>query len=82
MPEERTVEIEGNPIDPEQMEWRPVRRRPIVVHAVRMDKPFMVQTLEGKMRGDAGDFLIRGTAGEYYPIKPALFSQNYDADVY
>ena len=79
---ERTVVIDGKTIDPDEMEWRPVRRRPMVVRAVRMDKPFTVQTLEGEMRGDPGDFLIQGVAGEYYPIKPALFSQNYDADVY
>jgi len=79
---ERTVVIDGQPIDPDTMDWRPVRRRPLMVHAVRMDTDFTVQTLEGEMTGRAGDFLIKGVAGEYYPLSSELFVSNYDASVY
>jgi hypothetical protein len=40
-----------------------------------------IQTLEGWMRGDKGDFIIRGAKGEIYPCKPDIFAETYeDAD--
>ena len=38
----------------------------------------IVQTLEGDMRGDPGDWLIRGVKGEYYPCKPDIFEATYE----
>jgi hypothetical protein len=37
-----------------------------------------VGTLEGTMRADVGDFLVRGIAGEIYPVKPEVFEQTYE----
>lgn len=39
---------------------------------------FVVTTREGRMRGDVGDWLIRGVAGEFYPCKPEIFDATYD----
>lgn len=39
---------------------------------------FWVDTKEGRMRGDLGDWLIRGVAGEFYPCKPEIFEATYD----
>lgn len=36
-----------------------------------------IETLEGTMRADAGDWLIRGTMGELYPCKPDVFEKKY-----
>ena len=38
----------------------------------------MISTLEGDMRGDVGDFIIKGLRGEYYPCKPDVFHQKYE----
>lgn len=38
----------------------------------------IVETLEGAMKGNAGDWLIRGTKGELYPCKPDIFAQIYE----
>jgi hypothetical protein len=38
----------------------------------------MIATLEGEMRADVGDFIIRGVRGEFYPCKPDIFLQTYD----
>jgi hypothetical protein len=38
----------------------------------------MVQTLEGDMRADPGDWIIRGVAGELYPCKPDIFDATYE----
>ncbi|WP_339188375.1 hypothetical protein MKX33_00635 [Paenibacillus sp. FSL R5-0490] len=37
-----------------------------------------IKTLEGIMRGDYGDYIILGVAGEVYPCKPDIFEQTYD----
>jgi hypothetical protein len=38
-----------------------------------------IQTLEGEMRADLGDWVIRGLAGEFYPCKPDVFEKSYEA---
>jgi hypothetical protein len=37
-----------------------------------------IQTLEGEMRVSPGDFVIRGTQGEFYPCKPAAFVDTFE----
>lgn len=37
-----------------------------------------VGTLEGTMRADPGDYLIRGIIGELYPCKREIFDKTYD----
>lgn len=37
-----------------------------------------IETLEGVMRGDVGDWIITGVAGEHYPCKPAIFDATYE----
>lgn len=36
-----------------------------------------IPTLEGTMRADLGDWIIRGVAGEFYPCKPEIFEATY-----
>ena len=36
------------------------RKKPLVIQACQMDEAFEVETLEGTMRGNPGDWLIRG----------------------
>jgi hypothetical protein len=35
-------------------------------------------TLEGKMRADIGDWIIKGVIGEFYPCKPDIFEKTYE----
>lgn len=37
-----------------------------------------IDTMEGRMRGDLGDWIIRGVKGELYPCKPDIFAALYD----
>ena len=39
----------------------------------------IIHTLEGDMTASAGDWIIRGVSGEYYPCKPDIFAATYDA---
>lgn len=45
---------------------------PIVAH-------INIDTLEGTMRADPGDFIIKGVNGEFYPCKPDIFEKTYEA---
>ena len=42
------------------------------------DGPY-VTTLEGNMKVTLGDWIIKGMAGEFYPCKPDIFRQTYEA---
>lgn len=37
-----------------------------------------VDTLEGPMIFNPGDYIIRGVRGEYYPCKPHIFNETYE----
>lgn len=37
-----------------------------------------ISTLEGTMRADKGDWIIRGVKGEFYPCKPDIFEATYE----
>ncbi len=38
----------------------------------------LIKTLEGTMRADADDWIIRGVKGEIYPCKPDIFAATYE----
>jgi hypothetical protein len=38
----------------------------------------LVDTLEGAMRASAGDWIIKGIQGEFYPCKPDIFDATYE----
>lgn len=38
-----------------------------------------IVTLEGDMIVSAGDWVVRGVQGEFYPCKPDIFEQTYEA---
>lgn len=40
----------------------------------------IIRTLEGDMRADVGDWIIRGVAGEFYPCKPDIFRATYEPE--
>lgn len=37
-----------------------------------------INTLEGRMTADMGDWIIRGVQGEFYPCKPDIFEATYE----
>ena len=55
-----------------------VRKKPVVVDAYQTDKVIYIDTLEGRMRADIGDWIITGVDGEQYPCKPDIFEKTYD----
>src|SRR5690348_2315770 len=82
-------------------EPRAFRKKPVVIHAMRVpanpgdcdalcewleDRAdylvlvdhILLITLEGEMRANVGDWIIRGVKGEFYPCKPDIFEATYE----
>lgn len=38
----------------------------------------LVHTLEGTMRADIGDYIVKGVDGEFYPCKASIFEKTYE----
>lgn len=39
-----------------------------------------IETLEGVMTANKGDYIIKGVKGEFYPCKPEIFEATYDLE--
>lgn len=37
-----------------------------------------IDTLEGTMQANPGDWILRGVRGEFYPCKPEIFAATYE----
>jgi hypothetical protein len=45
----------------------------------QMERPVVIiPTLEGDMLAQAGDWIIKGVQGEFYPCKPDIFEATYE----
>ncbi|WP_353845957.1 MULTISPECIES: hypothetical protein [unclassified Clostridium] len=42
------------------------------------DGALYIETLEGTMKAEKGDYIIKGVNGEFYPCKPDIFEKTYD----
>lgn len=49
-----------------------------IVHAKRMKYDFNIQTIEGMMKGNKGDWLIMNPAEELYPMTNSVFIRTYE----
>ena len=52
-------------------------KKPIIIQAKQLIEPIIIDTLEGKMRGNSGDYLVKGIRGEYYPVRRDIFEETY-----
>ena len=53
------------------------RKLPVKVKAKLLEHPVRIETPEGTMTGNPGDWLIKGVKGEFYPCKDDVFMQTY-----
>jgi hypothetical protein len=58
--------------------WYKVRKKPVVVLAMQLEKDTAIDTLEGRMQAKAGDWLIKGVKGELYPVRRDIFEETYE----
>jgi hypothetical protein len=54
-----------------------VKKLPVAVEAKQINEAFRVCTLEGIMKGKAGDYLMRGVNGELYLNDKDIFEKTY-----
>ena len=54
------------------------RKKPVVIEAYQTDKELDIETLEGTMHANVGDWIITGVHGEQYPCKPDIFEKTYE----
>lgn len=59
-------------------DFKGCRKKPVVVQSAQINEEFIVDTLEGPLKGHAGDYLIVGVRGERYPIRKDIFEETYD----
>ena len=50
---------------------------PVTIEAYQTDVELEIETLEGTMKANKGDWIIRGVKGELYPCKPDVFDMTY-----
>lgn len=54
-------------------------------HSLRIERRIngvatcIIPTIEGQHIATEGDWIIKGVAGEFYPCKPDIFEQTYEA---
>lgn len=54
------------------------KKKPVLVKCKQINEPFEIITMEGKMQGKPGDYLICGVEGELYVCDQAIFNKTYD----
>jgi hypothetical protein len=64
--------------DLEKMNWKPYRKKPVIIEAFQTRLAFDIETLEGWMHANVGDWIVMGVKGEVYPVKPDIFEQTYE----
>lgn len=52
--------------------------RVIMPHHNEDGYSLLIVTLEGEMRANKGDYIIKGVKGEFYPCKPDIFEATYE----
>lgn len=63
-------------------DWLSVALRDGTAYYQGGEKPYMtIRTLEGEMRAELGDWIVRGVKGELYPCKPDIFAATYDQEL-
>ena len=64
--------------EPPDVDWLHAVKKPIPIRCIQIPEPFEVETLEGVMKGQSGDWLVVGIHGEMYPIAKDIFEKTYD----
>lgn len=61
-----------------EVRFEKFRKVPVVIEAYQTDVEMEIETLEGTMKADKGDWIIKGVKGELYPCKPDVFAMTYE----
>ena len=53
-------------------------KKPIPVKAYQVEQVTIINTLEGKLTAQIGDWVITGVDGEQWPVKKEIFEKTYE----
>lgn len=74
--------LNGRGLVGEDWFWEAVSRNEIITYHFGKSDPedayCEIKTLEGTMRANMGDYIIRGVNGEIYPCKADIFAKTYE----
>lgn len=76
----KVVEIEARQLTPDNIKELEIWCKGSIkgIMLPREQQVIEIQTLEGEMRADMGDYIIQGLKGEFYPCKPDIFAMKYE----
>lgn len=69
------------PIEIEAIQWTGDNYEEVSIFinkTLRINQHEIIDTLEGIMRVDINDWIIKGVNGEFYPCKPDIFEKTYE----
>lgn len=80
--EVEAFQLDGRGLVAEDWFWDAVSENRIITHCFGKFHPepawCEIKTLEGTMVAKAGEYIIRGVAGEIYPCKQDIFEKTYE----
>lgn len=72
-------EVDYNKITPNNFDgFVKVKKKPITVYALQVNKEFEVNSKEGLVKGKANDWLMIGVEGERYICDDNILKKTYD----
>lgn len=76
------VTFVGKPVKVEAIQWTGNNLEEIKQFCNGMARMsagnLFIETLEGTMRASINDWIVRGTRGEFYPVKPDVMEAKYE----
>ena len=72
---ENMRKIKSGKID--ESKFEDFQKIPVTVSAYQTDEEVEIETLEGVMKANKGDWIIKGVKGELYPCKNDVFEMTY-----
>jgi len=71
------IKINGGDVMAFQKQYK-VKKKPVIVEAYQTKETKYIETLEGTMKANPGDWIITGVDGERYPVKEEIFNKTYE----
>lgn len=65
----------------DENKFKKYRKIPVTIEAYQTDEEIEIETLEGVMKANKGDYIIKGVKGELYPCKPDVFKLTYEKEL-
>ena len=65
----------------DETKFKKYRKIPVTIEAYKTDEEIEIETLEGVMKANKGDYIIKGVKGELYPCKADVFKLTYEKEL-